>query len=62
MTDHPRSRAMHTWNIPHWSDGYVDISDDGHLLIRPHGQTGETTLKLSWLVEKLRSRAPGCRC
>jgi len=33
----------------------VDISDDGHLLIRPHGQTGETTLKLSWLVEKLRS-------
>jgi len=55
MTDHPRSRAMHTWNIPHWSDGYVDISDDGHLLIRPHGQTGETTLKLSWLVEKLRS-------
>lgn len=55
MTDDPRSRAMHTWNIPHWSDGYVDISDDGHLLIRPRGEAGEATLELSSLVADLRS-------
>lgn len=54
MTEHQRSRAMHTWNIPHWSDGYVDIDDDGRLLIRPHGGESESVLGLADLVARLR--------
>ena len=56
MTDNERSRAMHTWNIPHWSDGYVDIDDNGRLLIRPHGKTGDTTISLPRLVGHLREK------
>lgn len=50
MTDDLRQRALATWNIPHWSDGYVDIDDGGQLLIRPDA---ERTIVLSALVHRL---------
>jgi arginine decarboxylase len=33
-------RAKQTYAIPHWSNGYVDVADNGHLLIRPRGAEG----------------------
>ncbi|HEX7370359.1 MAG TPA: biosynthetic arginine decarboxylase [Rhodanobacteraceae bacterium] len=32
--------ARNTYSVPHWSDGYVDIADDGRALMCPHGANG----------------------
>jgi arginine decarboxylase len=33
-------RARHTYSIPHWSEGYVDVDDTGRVLMRPKGSEG----------------------
>ena len=35
-------QARHTWAVPHWSEGYFDVGDDGDLLVRPRGADGPT--------------------
>ena len=50
--------ARRTYAVPHWSDGYVDINDAGHLVIRPRGSTGPAW-SLPGIVE--RARAQGLR-
>ena len=32
--------ARHTWAVPHWSEGYFDVGDDGDLLVRPRRADG----------------------
>jgi arginine decarboxylase len=32
--------ARDTWSVAHWSDGYVDIGDDGRAVMRPRGAVG----------------------
>jgi arginine decarboxylase len=32
--------ARHTWAVPHWSEGYFDVGDDGDLLVRPRRGDG----------------------
>lgn len=32
------ARAL--YSVPHWSDGYVDVGDDGRALMRPRGDEG----------------------
>ncbi len=56
MTDDPRKRALQTWNIPHWSEGYVDIAADGELLIHPRGRGDERSVGLAALLEQLRAQ------
>ncbi|GAA0710734.1 biosynthetic arginine decarboxylase [Dokdonella soli] len=50
--------ARHTWAVPHWSEGYFDVGDDGDLKVRPRGAEGPT-LSLPAIVEA--ARAQGSR-
>ena len=34
--------ARHTWAVPHWSEGYFDVGDNGDLLVRPRRNDGPT--------------------
>lgn len=41
MTDLVSTNARHTYNIPHWSDGYIDVDGNGEVCIQPdRGETG----------------------
>ncbi|WP_166269679.1 biosynthetic arginine decarboxylase [Marinobacter caseinilyticus] len=41
MIELPGANAQKVYNIPHWSDGYIDVSSQGDVLIRPdRGRTG----------------------
>ncbi|KJV28421.1 biosynthetic arginine decarboxylase [Luteibacter yeojuensis] len=44
-------RAKLTYAIPHWSNGYVDVAGNGHLLMRPRGDEGPA-LDLADIVNK----------
>ena len=50
--------ARHTYAVPYWGDGYVDVNDAGHIVIRPHGPSGPG-FSLPDIVE--RARAEGLR-
>lgn len=50
--------ARHTYAVPYWGDGYVDINDAGHIVIRPHGPSGPG-FSLPEIVE--RARGEGLR-
>jgi arginine decarboxylase len=50
--------ARHTYAVPHWGDGYVDVGANGHIVIRPRGAEGPG-LSLPDIVE--RARAEGLR-
>ncbi|HEX5304593.1 MAG TPA: arginine decarboxylase [Dyella sp.] len=50
--------ARHTYAVPHWSDGYVDVSDAGEIVMRPRGAAGPT-LSLPQIVTQ--ARAEGLR-
>jgi arginine decarboxylase len=50
--------ARHTYAVPHWSDGYVDVSDAGEIVMRPRGAAGPA-LSLPQIVKQ--ARAEGLR-
>lgn len=50
--------ARHTYAVPYWGDGYVDINEAGDMVICPHGPTGPG-FSLPEIVE--RARAEGLR-
>ncbi len=50
--------ARHTYAVPYWGDGYVDVGATGQIVIRPHGPDGPA-LSLPQIVE--RARAEGLR-
>ncbi|TBR35793.1 MULTISPECIES: biosynthetic arginine decarboxylase [Dyella] len=50
--------ARHTYAVPHWGDGYVDVDAKGHIVMRPHGASGPS-LSLPEIVD--RARAEGLR-
>jgi arginine decarboxylase len=50
--------ARHTYAVPHWGDGYVDVDTAGHIVMRPHGAKGPA-LSLPAIVD--RARAEGLR-
>jgi len=50
--------ARHTYAVPYWSDGYVDVNDAGDIVMRPQGQRGPA-FSLPEIVE--RARADGLR-
>jgi arginine decarboxylase len=45
--------ARRQYNLPGWSGGYFDVSDAGHLLARPGGQSGTPAIDLRALVDRL---------
>ncbi|OOG49789.1 arginine decarboxylase [Rhodanobacter sp. C01] len=50
--------ARHTYAVPHWGDGYVDVNATGEIVMRPHGAAGPA-LSLPAIVE--RARGEGLR-
>jgi arginine decarboxylase len=46
--------ARHTYAVPHWSDGYVDVNPAGDIVMRPRGDGGPA-LSLPQIVERARS-------
>lgn len=54
MTDSPRQHALNTYSVSHWSDGYVDVSEGGEVLMRPRGRGSDATVNLPGLVSRLR--------
>ncbi|WP_266168589.1 biosynthetic arginine decarboxylase [Dyella subtropica] len=50
--------ARHTYAVPHWGDGYVDVDANGHIVMRPRGANGPS-LSLPEIVD--RARAEGLR-
>ena len=40
MTDWSLDQARKTYSIPHWADGYFDVDQAGHMVVRPTGQDG----------------------
>lgn len=32
--------ARQLYNLPQWGEGYFDVADNGHLVVRPHGDQG----------------------
>jgi Arginine decarboxylase (spermidine biosynthesis) len=51
-------QARHTYAVPHWGDGYVDVNATGEIVMRPRGPTGPA-LSLPAIVA--RARAEGLR-
>jgi arginine decarboxylase len=45
--------ARHTYAVPHWGNGYVDIDDAGDIIIRPH-RTNGPALSLPAIVARAR--------
>ncbi|GLQ97740.1 arginine decarboxylase [Dyella mobilis] len=50
--------ARHTYAVPYWGDGYVDVNDAGDIVMRPQGARGPA-ISLPEIVE--RARADGLR-
>jgi arginine decarboxylase len=50
--------ARHTYAVPYWGDGYVDVNEAGDIVMRPHGPKGPA-FSLPEIVE--RARADGLR-
>ncbi len=50
--------ARHTYAVPHWGDGYVDVDQAGDVVMRPRGSNGPA-LSLPGIVE--RARGEGLR-
>jgi arginine decarboxylase len=50
--------ARHTYAVPHWGDGYVDVDATGDIVMRPRGARGPS-LSLPGIVE--RARGEGLR-
>jgi len=46
------AQSRRLYNIAHWGDGYFDIGENGHLLVRPSGPEG-AAVDLQQLVEQL---------
>lgn len=56
MIELPGANAKKVYNISHWSDGYIDVSAQGDVLIRPdRGHSGED-INLPELTRSLQER------
>jgi arginine decarboxylase len=47
------ANARELYNIPHWGEGYFDVADDGHLLVRPFRKRSPVAIDLYELARQL---------
>ncbi|SFR82688.1 arginine decarboxylase [Marinobacter daqiaonensis] len=47
------THASQLYNIPHWSNGYIDVNADGDVLIRPDRGRSQGNINLPRLIERL---------
>jgi len=38
MSDWTIERARQTYSVPHWSEGYFDVAEDGRVVVRAQGE------------------------
>ncbi|WP_455375108.1 biosynthetic arginine decarboxylase [Kaarinaea lacus] len=55
MKDWNIKDSLNLYNIPHWSGGYIDINDAGHLVVNSRNETSTTSVDLYQLTESLKS-------
>lgn len=48
--------ASQVYNIPHWSDGYINVSTSGDVLIQPSRQARDNSIHLPELVKEINRR------
>ena len=53
MTDMSADNAHEVYNIRHWGDGYIDVSDQGDLLISPDRRPESQHINLPELIRHL---------
>jgi len=53
MTHWDLDTARNTYNLPHWSDGYFDVNQQGHLFAKPLKDSGKGEIDLRALVDEL---------
>lgn len=41
MTDWTIADARRSYSVAHWSEAYVDVDDEGRVVVRPHGAGGQ---------------------
>ncbi len=51
-----RERQPTQYNIPYWSDGYIDVNPKGEVVIKPHRHKNHLQINLKALVQTLRER------
>ncbi|WP_091812762.1 biosynthetic arginine decarboxylase [Marinobacter mobilis] len=56
MTDASASHATLTYNIPHWSDGYIAVNDQGNVQIQPDRGVSGSAIDLTQLAASLAGR------
>jgi len=48
-----RLDALDLYNVPHWGEGYFDVSAEGHVIVQPQGPGSKHTLDLYRLAQAL---------
>ncbi len=48
--------ALATYNLSYWGEGYFDISANGHLLVRPGGESNGPSIDLPEVVQAIQAR------
>lgn len=54
--DWSSDRSAELYGIRNWSDGYFDVTPDGHLAVRPNGSAGEVAVNLAEIIDGLEDR------
>ncbi len=56
MPKTPKHDALKHYNIPYWSDGYIDVNQDGEVVIKPHRDIDKHSVNLPKLVRELEAQ------
>ena len=54
MNDWSQQKSRELYNTPHWSSGYFDINDQGHLIARPNRDTDSPGADVYQIAQELR--------
>lgn len=56
MSKSPKHDALKLYNIPYWSDGYIDVNSDGDVIIKPHRHLDNLSINLPNLTKDLEAQ------
>lgn len=56
MPKTPKHDALKHYNIPYWSDGYIDVNQNGEVVIKPHRDIDKHSVNLPKLVKELEAQ------
>jgi len=56
MTDWSTEDSKETYSLKNWGEGYVDINQQGHLLVRPYRASDKGEIDLKKLIDEIQSQ------